>query len=56
MDISFALSIAVLIAGLVIYLVVKEGKAVEVGRLMFFAGLLVTLLRFGGHAALHVGN
>jgi len=53
MNISVALSIAVMLAGLILYLVAAPPKPQEVGRLMFFAGLLVSLLRFAGVATLH---
>lgn len=52
MDISLALSVVSLVAGLVLYLI-STGKVQDVGRIMFAAGLLATLLRFGGHVALH---
>ena len=55
MDISFAISIAVMIAGLILYLV-AAGKPNELGRIMFAAGLLAALLKFAGRAALHIGN
>lgn len=38
----------VAIAGLLIYAFAANPKAIEVGRLMFFAGLFVTLLMFEG--------
>lgn len=56
MDISLALSVAALVAGVVLYFVAKAPKPMEIGRLMFFAGLLASLLRFAGHAALHIGG
>ena len=55
MDISFAISIAVMIAGLILYFIAAPPKPCEVGRLMFFAGLLAALLKFAGRAALHIG-
>lgn len=54
MDLTFAISIAVMIAGLVIYFV-SSAKPMEIGKLMFFAGLLAALLKFAGRASLHVG-
>lgn len=54
MDISFAISVAVLIAGLILYLV-ASGKPSDIGRIMFAAGLLAALLRFAARAALHIG-
>lgn len=55
MNLSFGLSIAVMVAGLVLYLVSAAPKPQEVGRIMFAMGLLATLLRFAGQASLHVG-
>lgn len=55
MNLSFALSVAVLVAGLVVYLLSSQPKPQEVGRIMFAMGLLATLLRFAATAALHVG-
>lgn len=37
----------VTLAGLLMYLLAKNGKAVRIGELMFFAGLLVMLLHLG---------
>lgn len=55
MDISLAISVAVMIAGLVLFLVSSAAKPMKIGRIMFFAGLLVALLKFAGRASLHVG-
>lgn len=55
MDLYFALSVVVMVAGLILYLVAAPPKPQEIGRLMFFAGLLVALLRFAGHASLRIG-
>lgn len=41
------LSLLVCIAGLILYLVTLPPKATEVGRIMFFAGLLALLLTVG---------
>jgi len=38
----------VMLIGLVVYLVAKDGKVAEIGRIMFFAGLLCVLLNVGG--------
>jgi hypothetical protein len=55
MDISLGLSVAVMLVGLVLYLVSAPAKPQEIGRLMFAFGLLAALLRFAGSASLHVG-
>ncbi len=55
MDLSLAISVAVLIGGLVLYLVSAAPKPSEVGRIMFFAGLLAALLKFAGSASLRIG-
>lgn len=52
MDISIGLDLAVLIIGLCIY-GLTVGKAVEIGRLMFFAGLLAVLFHASGTLHLH---
>lgn len=36
--------------GMVVYWMAAPPKAQELGRLMFFAGILVTLFAFSGHA------
>lgn len=54
MDLYFGLSVVVMLVGLVL-MPVATGKAQDVGRLMFHVGLTVSLLRVGGHAALHIG-
>lgn len=48
------LTIAVVIAliGLLDYGVTNNPKAAEIGRIMFFTGLLVTLLRIGSQTIL----
>lgn len=56
MDISIALPFLVAVAGLALFVFASGAKSVEVGRLMFFGGLLAGLLRFAGHAALHIGG
>lgn len=55
MDAYFALSVVVLVVGLMLMLV-AVGKAQDVGRCMFLAGLTAALIRFGGHASLHIGG
>jgi hypothetical protein len=55
MDISFGLSVAATIAGLIMYYVASN-KTMEVGRLMFFAGLLATLLKIAGRAGFHISG
>ena len=52
MTLSFALCVAVLLLGLVLYYL-TTGKPQELGRIMFAVGLLVTLLRFSGTLTLH---
>ena len=54
MNLSFGLSIAVTLAGLILYWV-GSTKPAEIGRIMFAMGLLATLLKFAGQASLHVG-
>lgn len=54
MDISLAISVAVMIAGLVLYFLAIPPKPQEVGRLLFFAGLFVALLKFAGTASLSI--
>lgn len=55
MDISLAISLVVMFVGLFIYWF-SVGKLLEIGRIMFFSGLLAALLKFSGHAALHIGS
>ncbi len=52
MNVSFALSVAVLLVGLALYLLPTSTKPQEIG---FAAGLLVTLLRFAGEAFFRIG-
>lgn len=54
MVLFFTLSVVVMVVGLVLMLV-ATGKAQDIGRCMFHAGLVVTLLLGGGHAWLHIG-
>lgn len=42
----------VMVAGVLIYALSSNAKVAEVGRIMFFAGLFVVLLRIGGTAFL----
>ncbi len=55
MNISFAISVAVMLVGAVLYVLPADGKLTEIGRIMFAFGLLVTLLRFVGDASLRLG-
>lgn len=55
MNLSFGLSVAVMLAGLVMYWMSSGSKPQEVGRIMFAMGLLATLLKFAGQASLHLG-
>jgi hypothetical protein len=41
------LSLLVAIIGLLVYVLASNAKAVEAGRLMYFAGLLAFLLKVG---------
>jgi hypothetical protein len=41
------LSLLIAIVGVVVYLMTSHAKAAEVGRLMFWTGLLAFLLKFG---------
>lgn len=52
MSVTLILSAVVLVAGLILYFLAAPPKLQEAGRLAFFAGLLVCLLHFSGHAAL----
>lgn len=56
MNISFAIPIAVMIVGLILYYFIASAKTQEVGRLMFFAGMFVAMLKFAGSASLHIGG
>ena len=49
-EVTLALSAVVGVVGLITFLVAKE-KASEIGRVMFGAGLLATLLQFAGVVA-----
>ena len=55
MNLSFGLPMAVMLVGGLLYLFASPPKWQEYGRIMFAAGLLVTLLKFSGQASLHVG-
>lgn len=46
------LSLLVLIIGLIVYALAKEPKPQEIGKIMFFAGLLAFLLQGPGKALL----
>lgn len=43
------LSIAIAIIGVIMYAIATNPKAMEIGRIMFFCGLLAFLLNFGQH-------
>jgi len=51
MTILFAPAVA--LVGLLVYLMASNPKAVEIGRLMFFAGMLVTAFVFANTKELH---
>lgn len=53
MDISLGLAVAVMLAGLIVMLIQRRFN--EVVYVMFAMGLLAVLLKFAGHAALHIG-
>lgn len=55
MDISFAISIVVMLVGLVLYWI-TAGKPQRIGEIMFAFGLLATLLKFAGHASVRIGS
>ncbi len=42
------LSVAIAIVGLLMYALSANGKVQEIGRIMFFSGLLAFLLNLGG--------
>jgi Na+/phosphate symporter len=46
---GIVLCLIVFVVGLLIYFVFEKPKVIEVGRLMFFAGLLAFLLRVFAH-------
>lgn len=43
-----ALSLLCAIGGVLMYALAVNGKLVEIGRIMFFSGILAFLLRFSG--------
>lgn len=45
-----AIALLVAVAGLLLYALAANPKVQEIGRIMFFDGLLVTLLRFSEKA------
>lgn len=55
MEIIAYISVLVCIVGLIMYLVCKTAQLKEIGKIMFGAGLVVSLFFFGAHA-LHLGN
>ena len=46
--------ILVTVVGLLMYVLLSQPKAVEIGRIMFWVGLLATLLGSAGHAAISI--
>lgn len=54
MDLYFGLAVLVMLVGLVVLLVQRRWN--EVWSAMFLAGLIACLLRFAGHASLHIGS
>lgn len=54
MDISFGLAVAVMLIGLVAMVMAKRWN--EIFYICFAMGLLAVLLKFAGHASLHVGG
>lgn len=50
--ISIGLAVAVMVVGLVMFILCTSATPKEIGRLMFFAGMLVVLL--GSKTALHL--
>lgn len=55
MNISFGLSIAVMLVGAILYWISANTKVQELARIAFAMGLLATLLKFAGNASLHLG-
>lgn len=55
MEIIAYISVLVCIIGLVMYLVCKTASLKEIGKIMFGAGLVVSLFFFGAKA-LHLGT
>ncbi len=53
MNLSFALSIACFLVGLIVLLIQRRFNEVFGG--LFLGGLIAALLEFGGHASLHIG-
>lgn len=45
-----AIPLAVALLGLILYLLTSNPKGTEVGRILFWVGLLVGLLRFAGQS------
>ena len=50
MDIAIWLPVAAAIVGALLYFLAANPKVMEVGRLMYFAGLFVALLHLAGRA------
>lgn len=56
MTISLALPILAWILGLLLYFLPLNPKIQEVGRILFFCGILATLFLFGGSGGLRIGK
>lgn len=54
MTLAFALSVLVLLLGFGFYWWAKNPKLIEIGRMMFFVGLFVSLLQLHGGLLLSV--
>jgi hypothetical protein len=54
MMIVATIPLAVCLVGLLLYVLASNPKVAEVGRLMFFAGLLAALLASGGKWSVHL--
>lgn len=54
MNLSFGLSVAVMLAGLIVMAMNKRWA--EIAYVAFAMGLLATLLRMAGSASLHIGG
>jgi len=48
--VTLAIAAVVALVGLVVYVLASNAKAQEIGRILFFAGVLALLLLFGGRA------
>jgi Na+/phosphate symporter len=48
------LAVVVAIAGALLYALSSNAKVAEMGRILFFAGVLVTLFAAGGKTTIHI--